>query len=98
MQLKLALYVDPAQGIFFAPVLILTVQMRELMREFEAHKKAFHQDSPEMYIELPSVLHRLTVPGRIDQGELTITKYVQIHVLPTNIFAYLQQRGHAFLL
>lgn len=71
-------------GNFFAPVLTLTVQMRELMREFEAHKKAFHQESPEMYIELPSVLHRLTVPGRIDQGELTITKYVQLHAFNKN--------------
>lgn len=53
------------------------------MRDFEAHKKAFHKDSPEMYIELPSVLNHLTVRGNIDQGELTITKYESPHALAT---------------
>lgn len=45
------------------------------MRDFEAHKKAFNKDSPEMHIDLPKALVHLTVPDVVDQGDLTITKY-----------------------
>jgi hypothetical protein len=72
--------------------------MRELMRDFEMHKKAFHKDSPEMYIELPSVLNRLTVPGKVDQGELTITKYVSPHAPATfSVLIYNSEDMRSFL-
>jgi hypothetical protein len=49
--------------------------MRELMAAFEIHKKAFHQESPTMHIDLPKPIHTLTVGNRIKEGDLTITKY-----------------------
>lgn len=48
--------------------------MRELMKKFEAHKKAFTQSSPEMRIDLPKPLDRLTISKVVDRGELIITK------------------------
>ena len=48
--------------------------MRELMRDFEAQKKAFERDSPEMHIDLPTALSHLTIADIVEQGELTITK------------------------
>jgi hypothetical protein len=48
--------------------------MRELMRDFEALKKAFERDSPEMHIDLPAALRHLTVADTVEQGELIITK------------------------
>ncbi|KAH7078751.1 hypothetical protein BKA63DRAFT_591475 [Paraphoma chrysanthemicola] len=48
--------------------------MRELMKAFDAHKKAFHQDSTEMHIDLPRPLHQSNIPGKVEQGDLSITK------------------------
>ncbi|KAF2823206.1 actin-like ATPase domain-containing protein [Ophiobolus disseminans] len=47
--------------------------MRDLMRDFEGQKKAFHKECHEMHIDLPEPLVQLTVPGRVEEGELTIT-------------------------
>lgn len=55
------------------------------MRAFEGHKKAFHRDSPEMHIELPRPLHQLTLKGRVEQGDLTISK----SVCSTDAFTFL---------
>jgi hypothetical protein len=52
---------------------------RELMRAFELHKKAFHQDSATMHIDLPAPLQRLNIPNRVEEGDLTITKYTRLH-------------------
>ncbi|KAH7073280.1 hypothetical protein FB567DRAFT_611506 [Paraphoma chrysanthemicola] len=48
--------------------------MRELMKAFDAHKKAFHQDSTDMHIDLPRPLHKSNIPGNVEQGDLIITK------------------------
>jgi hypothetical protein len=53
-----------------------TRAMRELMSDFESHKKAFERSSPTMHIDLPKPLARLSIPRRVDQGDLSITKYV----------------------
>lgn len=53
--------------------------MRELMRDFEACKKAFAQHSPDMPIDLPKPLTNLTIQRVVNQGELIITKYLPPH-------------------
>lgn len=49
-------------------------KMRYVMRQFESHKRAFHGASHEMAIELPDPLHKLNIDGKVEEGELTITK------------------------
>ncbi len=49
-------------------------KMRYVMRQFESHKRAFNGASPKMSIDLPDPLHRLNIDGKIEEGDLTITK------------------------
>ena len=49
-------------------------KMRHIMRQFESHKRAFHGASPDMSVDLPDPLHRLIIDGKIEEGDLTITK------------------------
>ena len=50
--------------------------MRQLMNSFETLKKSFARNTPDMHMELPYPLDNLTIPRRVDSGEITITKYV----------------------
>jgi len=49
-------------------------KMRHVMQKFESHKKAFHGASPKMILELPHPLHTVDIPGKVEEGDLTITK------------------------
>lgn len=49
-------------------------KMRYVMRQFENHKRAFHGASLDMSIDLPDPLHKLSIDGKIEEGDLTITK------------------------
>ena len=51
--------------------------MREVNQAFEGHKKGFHQLSGDMQLDLPPPLQKLNVSGKVEEGELNITKYVQ---------------------
>lgn len=51
-------------------------EMRLLMSRFEAAKKIFCADSDDVELELPAPLHTLNIPGRVDQGLLTISQQV----------------------
>lgn len=50
-------------------------QMREVMKQFEAHKRNFFGNADEMKIDLPEPLDSLNIAGIVNGGELTITKY-----------------------
>lgn len=50
-------------------------EMRAVMKDFEDHKKAFTQQSGDMHFDLPPPFQdKLNIPGKVDRGELTITK------------------------
>lgn len=49
--------------------------MRELIRRFEERKKRFSTTSDDVTVDLPPPLDRLTIEGRVRQGELTIYRY-----------------------
>ena len=49
--------------------------MRTLMERFERHKKAFHKDSADMQVELSESLRQVNIRVRVEQGDLTISKY-----------------------
>jgi hypothetical protein len=49
-------------------------KIREIMAEFDTIKKAFEQDSGDMFLDLPRPLNNLTLDGRVDGGQITITK------------------------
>lgn len=53
-------------------------QMRELMKRFGARKKIFSNNLQETKLDLPEPLDKLNVPGKIKEGELTITQYVSL--------------------
>ena len=58
--------------------------IRKIMAEFDIIKKDFHRESGNMFLDLPAPLNNLTLPGRVDGGQITITKYVSLHDL-TNL-------------
>ncbi|KAF2117305.1 hypothetical protein BDV96DRAFT_571885 [Lophiotrema nucula] len=49
-------------------------KMREVMQRFEALKKGFNKFSNDMHMDLPEPLHTLTYGGKVEMGELTITR------------------------
>ncbi|KAF2188028.1 actin-like ATPase domain-containing protein [Zopfia rhizophila CBS 207.26] len=49
--------------------------MRILMKRFDALKKQFHSGSEDRHVDLPKPLHNLTIPGKVNSGEITITCY-----------------------
>ncbi len=51
-------------------------KMRQLMEGFELHKKAFHSLSMDIKLDLPAPLHKLNKQGYVEDGELTISRYV----------------------
>lgn len=48
-------------------------RMRHVIKQFDPHKKKFSSNSPSMKIDLPEPLNNITIPGKVNQGELTIT-------------------------
>jgi len=53
------------------------MQMRAIMQAFDRCKRRFVKNAPEMmYIDLPGPLDHLEIPGKVKEGELTITWYV----------------------
>lgn len=48
-------------------------QMRYVIKQFDAYKKKFSSKSPLMKIDLPEPLKNINIPGKVNQGELTIT-------------------------
>jgi hypothetical protein len=49
-------------------------KMRQVMQDFENCKKAFHGASSDMVLELPHPLHTVNIQGKVEEGDLTITK------------------------
>ena len=47
--------------------------MREVINRFEAKKKVFDSSTTEIRLDLPEPLDKLTIPGKVNQGQLTIT-------------------------
>lgn len=47
--------------------------MRTLMKDFETLKRTFSKDKSDMHMELPYPLENLTIPGRVEGGEFTVT-------------------------
>lgn len=45
------------------------------MKDFETLKRTFSKDKSDMHMELPYPLENLNIPGRVEGGEFTITKY-----------------------
>jgi len=50
-------------------------RMRFVMKQFDVYKKNFHATSPSKKIDLPEPIHKISIPGKVKDGELTITKY-----------------------
>lgn len=48
--------------------------IRKIMSEFDTIKREFHKESGDMFLDLPEPLNNLTLPGRVDGGQVTITK------------------------
>jgi hypothetical protein len=48
--------------------------MRRLMINFDVRKKAFTKDSRDIRIDLPEPLANLDMPGRVNEGQVTIPK------------------------
>ena len=46
--------------------------MRELIKRFEVKKKLFSSSSGDITLELPEPLNKVTIEGRVREGELTI--------------------------
>jgi len=51
-----------------------TPAMRSLMEDFDLEKKHFTVGSSDCRIELPPPLQNLVIPGRVNQGLLTIKR------------------------
>ena len=48
--------------------------MRELMRQFEIRKKNFCMDTGDSYIDLPAPLHNITIAGKVEEGQIKISR------------------------
>ena len=53
--------------------------MRQLMKAFEVRKQNFSKTSGDVYLDLPEPLHYLNIRGKVDEGQITLTKYVYIY-------------------
>jgi hypothetical protein len=51
-----------------------TPPMRLLMKEFDLKKRNFGLHDPDCRMELPTPLENHSIPGRVDQGLLTIRR------------------------
>lgn len=50
--------------------------MRDLMKDFDDRKTLFHSSYGEnIYIQLPEPLEDLDIPGKVNQGRITVTRY-----------------------
>lgn len=48
-------------------------RMRILMKDFDNKKKLFTKGSRDIRITLPEPLDGLDIPGKVEQGQITIT-------------------------
>ena len=49
--------------------------MRELMKEFDTCKRRFRKDyNQDIHLDLSAPLDNLTIPGKVDGGEIAITR------------------------
>jgi len=50
--------------------------MRYVIKQFDVYKKKFSSTTAEgsMKIDLPGDLQDITIPGKVNQGQLTISK------------------------
>jgi hypothetical protein len=51
-----------------------TPAMRLLMKEFDLKKKHFAVGSSDCHLELPAPLENHSIPGRVNQGLLTVKR------------------------
>ena len=54
-----------------------TPSMRALMKEFDQKKRQFGLDGQGCQLELPEPLENISIPGRVNQGLLTIRRCAQ---------------------
>ena len=50
--------------------------MRAVIKQFDSMKRKFSNNVPDMKLDLPGQLSGVSIPGRVKEGELKITKYV----------------------
>jgi hypothetical protein len=50
--------------------------MRAVMKVFDGHKKRFSINARDVQLDLPAPLNRLNIPGKVSEGQVTISKYV----------------------
>jgi hypothetical protein len=60
----------------FSPHSVESGPMRDLIKRFELKKKGFSNASQDIKLNLPAPLDRLTIDGRVNEGELIIYKFV----------------------
>jgi hypothetical protein len=48
--------------------------MRVLMQQFDILKRVFHQNTRDNMFDLPMPLGNLDIPGKVNEGQITITK------------------------
>lgn len=58
--------------------------MRQLMKSFDDLKRTFFKDHRDMRLDLPPPLNNLNLAGKVDLGEIKITKYANVERLWTN--------------
>lgn len=51
-------------------------EMRAVIKQFDSMKRKFSNNVPDMKLDLPGQLSGVSIPGRVKEGELKITKYV----------------------
>jgi hypothetical protein len=72
--------------------------MRFVMKQFEAYKRSFSSTSPPNKIDLPESIGKINIPGKVKDGELTITKYdLQTRYYKCNPANILQHRDEIIL-
>jgi hypothetical protein len=49
-------------------------RMRRIMKQFDSYKRNFEGNTPAMKIDLPEPIDKISISGKINQGELTIKK------------------------
>jgi hypothetical protein len=48
--------------------------MRTLMKAFDVLKRNFSSNARDGMLDLPEPLHNLDIPGKVDEGQIIITK------------------------
>ena len=61
--------------------------MRELMETFNTFKRRFHKEHRDIRMDLPNPLHNLNINNKVEEGEITITKFVTAYLF-LSFFVY----------